>query len=112
MGLFFLVLFVGGSLAFALRAWASYDEEPYKSSDGQKGEPDDIAPREIAFGAVTLVTAFLAELLRHSVRFSFLQAGAISVAILVVGRLVADRFFGKRHAETQDGPEGPSLHNT
>jgi hypothetical protein len=40
MGLALLLVFVGASLAFSLRAWVSYGEDPYKTSRGSGDDKD------------------------------------------------------------------------
>jgi len=102
MGLFLLVLFVGGSLAFALRAWATYDEDPLRTAgaDSEEAASEKETPLVATLAVVTLLSSFLSELLRHSFNLSFIHAGVISLGVAVVGQWLALRFFGKRRAET------------
>jgi len=100
MGLFLLVLFVGGSLAFALRAWASYGEGAHQTPDAAAGKKE--TPLIVALAAVTFLCSFLSEFLRHALRLSFLEAGAISLVVAVTGQWVALRFLGKEQREAQD----------
>jgi len=102
MGLFLLVLFVGGSLALALRAWTSYDKELYRFPEA---DSDDAAfkketPLLVALMFVTFVGSFLSEFLRHSLRFSFVASFLISSCVVVLGQWLALRIFGKQRIET------------
>ncbi len=103
MGLFLLVIFVGGSLAFSLRAWASYDERGLETADGHSERSGDEkeTPWVVASAIVTFFSAFLSELLRHSYRLSFVLSGAISLVVLFVGEWLAIRFFGQKRAKTR-----------
>ena len=98
MALFLLIVFIGASLAFSLRAWMHYDEDPYKTNktDSQElGDKGD-GPLTAVLVVVTLVSSASSELLQHSLGLSFIQAGAISVAILVLGQSLAFRFLARR----------------
>jgi len=102
MGLFLLVLFVGGSLAFALRAWASCEDESYGVgvADPEEGASEKETPLVIALTVVTFLSSGLSELLRHSFKLSFIQAGLISLCVAVAGQSAAIRIFGTKRAET------------
>jgi len=97
MGLFLLVFFVSASLAFALRAWASYNENRH-STENDSGEGE--TPLVIALAAVTILSPFVAEILRNSFRMSFIQAGLVTLGVTAAGQWMAFRFFGKKRAET------------
>ena len=102
MGLFLLVLFVGGSLALALRAWTSYDKELYRFPEA---DSDDAAfkketPLVVALMVVTFMGSFLAEFLRHSLRFSFVESFLISSWLVILGQWLAHRIFSKKRIET------------
>ncbi len=109
MGLFLLVLFVGGSLAFALRAWASYDEEPNRAADDDfcEGDRQEETPLLVALSVVTLLSSFPSELLRHAFKLPFVQAFVISVACVATGEWLAIRFFEKKHGGPRDARDTP-----
>ena len=99
MGLFLLVLFVGGSLAFALRAWATYDESAHPAAGADSANEKE-TPLIVALATITFLCSFLSEFLRHALRLSFLEAGAISLVVTAAGQWIALRFFGKERTET------------
>jgi len=104
MGLVLLVIFVGGLLAFSLRAWAGYDHSGFDTADAHsEGARDEKnTPLIVALGIVTFLSAFLSELLRHSFRLSFVQAAAISLGVLVVGQWISVRLFGPPRPTSED----------
>jgi len=55
MGLVLLVIFVGGLLAFSLRAWAGYDHSGFDTADAHsEGARDEKnTPLIVALGIVT-----------------------------------------------------------
>jgi amino acid transporter len=106
MGLVLLVIFVGGSLAFSLWAWAGYDHSGFDtagahSEEARRDEKD--TPLVLTLGIVTFLSAFLSELLRHSFRLSFVEAAAISLGVLVVGQWISVRFFNPPRQTGKDG---------
>jgi energy-converting hydrogenase Eha subunit F len=100
MGLFLLVLFVGGSLAFTL--WASHEEDAGRLAGADA--PDAANEKKtflvVALLIVTFFSGFLSELLRYSYRLSLVLSGAISLVVLLVGEWLAVRFFGQRRAKS------------
>lgn len=95
MGLVLLVIFVGGSLAFSLRAWAGCDRSGFDAADADSEEAREknVTPLMVALGIVTFLSAFLSGLLRHFFRSSFVETAAISLGILVIGQWISVRFF-------------------
>ena len=102
MGLLLLIVFVGGSLAFALRAWARYDEEPYRfpEADSEDAALKKETPLVVALMVVTFAGSFLFELLRHFLRFSLVESFLISICFMLVSQWIAIRIFGKKRIET------------
>lgn len=111
MALFLLIVFVGASLAFSLRAWMAYDEDPYGTSDIHSDDSTnkENVPLTTALIIVTFLGGISSELLRHSFKLSFIKAGAVSLGLLVIGQWLAVHFF----ARTTRGRDGqcarPSL---
>lgn len=102
MGLFLLVLFVGASLALTLRAWTGSDGDPYRAPEAGSREAanEQQTALVVAVAAVTFLSSFLSEVLRHSFKLSFLKAGVISLGILVTGQWLAFRLLRRRPAKT------------
>jgi len=110
LALFLLVVFVGAALAFSLRAWMSYDEGPYSvgESDTPGAAREENTVLTVALVTVTIASSFVSELLHHSLKLSFLKAGAISLAILVAGQWLSFRFLSRaQHGEDGHLPVPP-----
>jgi hypothetical protein len=105
VGMFLLVIFVGGSLAFSLRAWASYDEHDcgVTSAHSQGLDDREDTPLVVALIAITLLGSVLPELLRHHSRLSFIQTMVVSLGVLALAQWSAIHFFNRMRGKKRDG---------
>lgn len=98
MGLFILVLFVAGALAFTL--WASHEDDASQTAEANSKEPnEEKTSLVVALVALTLLSSFLSEILHYSLKLPFLWAAVMSILVAAAGERLALRLFGQKRAE-------------